>query len=71
MALRVIFTVLETLFCLFMICSFGTFGVILFFARIHDLRTRRVREHRSGHGARKNHARREIFLVSFTTHDLL
>ncbi|RIA92166.1 hypothetical protein C1645_874958 [Glomus cerebriforme] len=66
MILRVIFTILESLFCLIIICTFGTFGVIIFFARIHEQKTRRRRSREHQPVSRKS-VRKEIFLSGILT----
>lgn len=63
MILNVIFITLEVLFCMIVITTFGTFGIIIVFARIHEQKTRRRSRERRPAGSRKS-VRKEIFLVS-------
>ncbi|CAB4481294.1 hypothetical protein RhiirA1_442887 [Rhizophagus irregularis] len=66
MILNVIFITLEVLFCMIVITTFGTFGIIIVFARIHEQKTRRRSRERRPAGSRKS-VRKEIFLSGILT----
>ncbi|GBB85074.1 hypothetical protein RclHR1_11650001 [Rhizophagus clarus] len=64
--LNEIFITLEALFCVIAVITFGAFGITIFFARIHEQRTRRRSRERRPAGSRKS-VRKEIILSGILT----